>query len=346
MKDKIKKLQDRLGKPGFILLTVLVAVILLTMLLKALPMPEKELPKLPEKQVPVEVVKAVAADLPDQIVLPGLLLADVDATLAAEKSGRVVELLADRGQTVTNGQVLLQLDDRIARIAFEDSSRTLKRFEKLSTTGAVSQQQLDDIRKAHDLAATELSYCTVKSPANGIVNERYVEEGEYVVPATPLFDVVSINPVRVSADIPERNISELNEGDRVEFEVLSLPNKKFSGTVSYISAKANTDNNAFRIELTVPNKDNLLRPGMIASVLYRRGTLENAIALPLEAVIPQKGDHVVYVVRDGIATRQLVRIQTILGQDAVISSGVEAGDQIVVRGNRMLSDGTAVTIQD
>lgn len=358
MKEKLKTAREKIGTTGLILVTVLIAVVLLTILLKTLPMPKKELPHLPDKRVSVEVIEARAEDLPDFIVLPGLVLADVDAQLAAETQGRVTELLAERGDAVKKGDVLVRLDSRrqqavadAARTTHQDALRTLERFEKLSGTGAVSPQDLDDIRKAAELAAAQLreaeaalSYCIVKSPVDGIVNERYVDEGEYVLPAAPLFDVLSINPVRITADIPERNISSLKSGDTVAFEVLSLSDQSFSGTVAYISSKADQANNAFRMELTVPNTDGLLRPGMITSLHYRRGTLQNAIALPLETIIPQKGDNVVYTVRDNTAIRQLVRIRSILNQEAIIESGVEPGDLIVTRGNRMLNDGTAVEI--
>jgi membrane fusion protein (multidrug efflux system) len=292
------------------------------------------------------VVKVTAEDRPDIIILPGLILANVDAKLAAEKAGRVMEIYAERGQSVTNGQILLRLDDRAARIAFEDAARNLERFEKLSGTGALSQKALDDIRREYDLAETTLSYCTVKSPVDGLVNERYIEEGEYVMPSAPVFDVLSINPVRVSVDIPERNVSSLKTGDTVPFEVVSQPGQVFTGTVSYISSKAETDNNAFRVELKVPNPDGALRPGMIASVQHRRSIRTNAITLPLEAIIPQKGDNVVYLVRDGRAVRRLVKIDAILKQEALILSGVSAGDRVVTRGNRMLIDGAKVKIQE
>lgn len=336
----------RLDKAGKILLSSLIVIVLLIVVFKVLPKREKELPASPEVIIPVQVVEVAAENRPDIIVLPGLVLANVDAKLAAEKAGRVVEIYVERGDVVTNGQVLLRIDDRTARIAFEDAARNLERFEKLSGTGAVSQKDLDDIRKAYDLAETALSYCTVKSPVDGLINERYVEEGEYVLPSAPVFDVLSINPVRVTVDIPERNVLSLKTGDAVPFEVISQPGRIFTGTVSYVSSKAETGNNSFRMELKVPNSDGALRPGMIASVQHTRGIREKAITLPLEAIIPQKGDNVVYLVRDGHAVRQLVRIDAILKQEALILSGVGAGDLVVTRGNRMLADGAKVKIQE
>jgi membrane fusion protein (multidrug efflux system) len=335
--------QDRTGK---ILLSSLLVITVLIVFFKALPARKEKLPPVQDVIIPVQTVEVTAENRPDIITLPGLILADVDAKLAAEKAGRIVEIHVDRGQSVTNGQVLLRIDDRTARIALEDAARNLERFEKLSGTGAVSRKDMDDIRKAYDLAETAFSYCTVKSPVDGVVNERYVEEGEYVLPAAPVFDVLSINPVRVTVDIPERNVSSLRPGDTVPFEVISRPGQIFTGTVSYVSSKAQSDNNAFRVELKVPNPDGTLRPGMIASVQHRRSIRENAITLPLEAVIPEKGDNVVFLVRDGHAVRQLVRIDAILKQEAVILSGIRAGDRVVTRGNRMLTDGAKVTIQE
>lgn len=344
--EKAKSFWARLDKTGKVLLSTLLAILLLIAIIKVLPKREKALPPIQEVIIPVQAVKVAAQDRPDIIVLPGLVLADVDAKLAAEKAGRVVKIFAERGQAVTNGQVLLRIDDRTARIAFEDAARNLERFEKLSDTGAVSQKDLDDIRRVYDLAETALSYCTVKSPTDGIVNERYVEEGEYVMPSAPVFDVLSINPVRVTVDIPERNFSSLKTGDAVPFEVISQPGQVFTGTVSYVSSKAETGNNSFRMELKVPNPDGALRPGMIASVQHRRSIRTQAITLPLEAIIPQKGDNVVYLVRDGHAVRQLVRIDSILKQEALILSGVSADDLVVTRGNRMLTDGAKVKIQE
>lgn len=342
--EKAKATWKRLDKTGKILLSSLLATIAMIILFKALPSRKEKLPPVQEVIIPVQVVKVTAEDRPDIIVLPGLILANVDAKLAAEKAGRVVEIYAERGQAVTNGQILLRIDDRTARIAFEDAARNLERFEKLSETGALSKKALDDIRREYNLAETTLSYCTVKSPVDGLVNERYVEEGEYVLPSAPVFDVLSINPVRVTVDIPERNASSLKIGDAMPFEIISQSEQIFTGTVAYISSKAETDNNAFRVELKVPNPDGTLRPGMIASVQHRRSIRKNAITLPLEAIIPQKGDNVVYLVRDGHAVRQLVKIDAILKQEALILSGVSAGDLVVTRGNRMLTDGAKVKI--
>jgi membrane fusion protein (multidrug efflux system) len=358
--EKARHFWSRLDKAGKILLSALLAVILLIVVFKVLPKHKEELPPKPDVIIPVQVVTVTAEDRPDMIVLPGLVLANIDAKLAAERAGRVVEILAERGDTVTNGQILLRIDARTAqagadaaRATDEEAARNLERFEKLSGTGAVSQKDLDDVRKAAALADAQrreaeaaLSYCTVKSPADGIVNERYVEEGEYVLPSAPVFDVLSIDPVRVTVDIPERNITALTAGEPVAFEVLSLPGETFTGTVSYISSKASMDNNAFRIELTVDNPDQILRPGMIASVQHQRGIRKNAISLPLSAIIPQKGDNVVFLVRDGRAVRQLVRIDTLLETEAVILSGIDPGDLVVTRGNRMLTDGAKVKITE
>ncbi|MBM4152098.1 MAG: efflux RND transporter periplasmic adaptor subunit [Kiritimatiellaceae bacterium] len=351
---------NRLDRSGKILLSAIGVMIPMVLILGVLPERKEKLPPVQEVIIPVQVISVTAEDRPDIMILPGLVLAGIDAKLAAEKSGRIVSINADRGQSVTNGQILLRLDDRAAqavtdaaRATFSDAVRDLERFEKLSGTGSVSQKALDDVRQAHALADAQLreaeanlSYCKVKSPINGVVNERYVEEGEYVLPSVPVFDVLSVDPVRISVDIPERNSSSLNIGDTLDFEVISQPGQIFTGTVAYISAKANADNNAFRMELRMPNPNNLLRPGMIAAVQFRRSIRTNSITLPLEAIIPQKGDHVVYLVRNDHAVRKQVIIDAILKQEAIILTGVNPGDQVVTRGNRMLTDGARVKIQE
>jgi multidrug efflux pump subunit AcrA (membrane-fusion protein) len=94
--------------------------------------------------------------------------------------------------------------------------------------------------------------------------------------------------------------------------------------------------------MVVPDPDSRLRAGMIAEVALVRGVAEQAIVLPLAAVVPHKGDYVVFVVEDGHAVRRLVRIDSFVGHEAVIRSGLSAGERVVIEGQRTLQDGMPV----
>lgn len=340
------------------LLAIAVVLILLICLMLVLKPNGKALPETTEAAMPVSVTEVQLTNTLDVVYLPALIIANVDATLSTEKAGRIVDIKVDRGDHVEKGQLLLQIDDRIwqanlkqARIAAEDAAKNFERFKTLRETGAVSQSEYDTIEKAYiqtDSAAEEarinIEQCRVVSPISGIVNNRFVETGEYVQPGTPVFQVVDTATVKVVILIPEKDIFAIHIGDPIAFTIQPMPDHTFEGKVTFVAAEADDRNNAFPTEITVDNAQDLLRPGMIAQVEFKRGIHKNMVSLPMSAVLPSKGDHVVYLVKDDQAVRRKVQIETITAKRALISSGLEDGDQVVVEGNRTLGDGQRVEI--
>jgi len=313
-----------------------------------------------EKPVAVETMLVAATRLADTIVLPGRVEPYVEADLAAEKAGRIVEVKVDKGDRVEQGQVLLRIDDRLwvanrdrAAIDLREAEKEHRRWEELKKTGAVSDSDYDSIRKARDIAAVSLadadvhvSQCTVVSPVNGVVDDRYVEQGEYVAEGAPVFKVVHTDRVKVSVQVPEKTVLAVGAGDRMRFRVAAAGDRIFEGQVSFVSTAGSRLSNSFRTELVVGNADHVLKPGMIAEVSLVRGTIEDAVRVPLSTVIPSKGEHVAFVVESGRAVRRLVKIDRITGDEAVIASGVRPGDSLVASGQRTLQDGTLVDVRN
>ncbi|MBT8042530.1 MAG: efflux RND transporter periplasmic adaptor subunit, partial [Pontiella sp.] len=175
-------------------------------------------------------------------------------------------------------------------------------------------------------------------------NDRFVETGEYVQPGMPVFQVVDSATVKAVALIPEKDVYAIRTGDRMAFTVEPLPDRTFTGTVTFVATQADGRNNAFPAEITVENTDGILRPGMIAQINFLRGINENMVSLPMSAVLPSKGDHIVYLVSNGQAIRRKVQIATLTRERALISQGLSAGDRVIIEGNRTLSDGQRVKI--
>jgi membrane fusion protein (multidrug efflux system) len=340
-------------------LLALLGLIITLIILMALLRPErKPLPESAEAAVPVTVMTVHPSNSADRVSLPAQVEANVDALLAAEKAGRIIRLEADRGDRVEQGALLLQVDDRIwqanlkqANIAAENARKNHARFKQLQETGAVAKSEYDEIEKAFiqaesmaEEARINIEACRITSPITGIVNDRYVDIGEYIQPGMPAFQVVDTAIVKVVLQIPERDIYAIREGTRMNFGVQPLPERVFTGEVTFVAAQADTRNNAFRTELTVDNRDGALRPGMIARVEFKRGENLNTVSLPMSAVLPSKGDHIVYLVENGQAIRRKVQIEQITRRQALISRGLVSGDRVIIEGNRLLSDGQRVEI--
>jgi membrane fusion protein (multidrug efflux system) len=318
--------------------------------------PVVESPK--EKPVPVRVLRVRAAEEVEAITFPGRVEARVDAVLAAEKSGRIVEILADKGERVAAGQALLRLDSRTweallrqAEIEKREADRDFERWQELERTGAVSASEMDAVRKRRDLAEatlaqalTAVSQCVVRSPMDGLVDDRAVEAGEYATEGMAVFRVVDVERVKVVADVPESQVFAVRTGMPLVVQAAVPEPAAFTGTVAFVSLVAQRESNTYRAEIVLDNRDHRLRPGFIVQVALPGRIGGPGVAVPLTAVVPKKGEHTVFLLRDGRAVRRLVRIQAIRGDEALVSTGLQADDEVVVDGQRALQDGAAVAV--
>ncbi|MFC1468116.1 efflux RND transporter periplasmic adaptor subunit [Verrucomicrobiota bacterium] len=320
-------------------------------------------PKKPEatKEMPqlVSIVEIQLTDTPDIVYLPALVQANVSSTIAAEKAGRIDIINVDRGDRVEQDSLLMQIDDRVwaaelkrAEIAARDAKNNFERFRQLKKTGAISASEYDAVEREYistqaglDEAQVNREQCQVRAPVKGVVNDRFIEPGEYVQPGTPVFEIVDSETVKVRMSIPEKDIYAIKPDSKLNFTVQPLKGRIFEGTVKFIATQADARNNSFRAELETDNSEGLLRPGMIARVKFVRGIRKNMVSLPLTAVLPTNGDHIVYLAKDGHAVRRKVEIDSITQERALISAGLTTGDPVVVEGNRTLRDGQRLRVK-
>ncbi len=348
----------RKKKGSFLAWGALVIVVALIFAMPMLKKPEEKKVVEPEKPVAVRTLTIELRTVEDALLLPARVEPLQEANLAAERAGRVVELLADKGQAVEAGQVLLRLDGRLweaarqrAEIEERDASRDLKRWKELEKTGAVSGSEFESIQRrqesariALDEAEVMLSQCEVRSPFAGVLVARQVEVGDYANEGQVVLRVIRLDQVKLTFDVPEQDIGSLRLGQKKTFTLAVLPGREFTGEITFVSSQAARESNSFPVELKVDNADGALKAGMIAQVALVRREREGAVVVPLAAIVPRKGEHYLFAVENGHAIRKRVQIAALMGHEAVLESGVGAGDQIVVEGHRGLQDGMAVSV--
>lgn len=337
----------------WIIITFMLMLVAVSMILRR---DDEEVDTPPERAYPVQVTVVETRSVADIVRLPGRVQPDLRAQLAVDKGGRVIELLADKGDRVAAGDVLLRIDDRIwstahaqAEIELREAERDYRRWTELSRTGSVSASEFDAVRARHDRARVtleeaqvHLEQCVVRSPADGIINRRMIEVGEHAAEGAAVFELVVSDPVRLVIDVPERDIAVVSVGDSIPFTVSILGGEEFAGEVKHIAEAASPVGNSYRVEATVPNPDRILRPGMLAEARLQRGLREDSIVVSLSAVLPRRGDHFVFVAQEDRAVRRLVRIERILGADAILASGLAVGDELILEGHRELIDGALI----
>ena len=343
-------------KGSFLAWGALALVVALIVAFGALKKPAEPAAPEAEKPVAVRTLALEPRTVEDALQLPGRIAPLQEANLGAERAGRVVELLADKGQAVAEGQVLLRVDGRLwdaarrrAEIEARDAARDLKRWKELEKTGAVSASEYEGVERrqeAADIALEEaetmLAQCEVRAPFAGTIVDRLVDVGDYANEGQAVFRLIRLDRVKVAFDVPEQDVGAVRPGQRKAFVLTGLPGREFAGEVTFVSSQAARESNSFAVELEADNADGALKAGMIAQVALVRQERAGAIVVPLAAVVPRKGEHYVFAAVDGRAVRKRVRIAALTGHEAVLESGVEPGDRIVVEGHRGLQDGMKV----
>lgn len=340
---------------GVAILTV--AVVGLGVWLSAKPKPVP--PPNVEKPVAVRLLTLTPRRQDDVSRLTGRVLPRREAVLGVEEEGVITERLADAGDRVSAGQTLLRVDSRLsqavrrqAEIEAADAARDLRRLRDLGASGAVStaDREAAESREARaqvalDEARTRLEQCAVRAPFDGVIDARWVEAGEFAARGKAAFRLVDLGGAKLRVAVPERDVAAVRADALVPFTLAAVPERVYTGCVSFVSLAADEGSNAFDVELRVDNADGRLRAGMIAEVALTRRQREAALVAPLAAVVPSKGENVVFLEQGGRAVRRVVQLERAQGSETVLTAGVVAGDRLVVEGQRMLQDGALLDVR-
>ena len=230
--------------------------------------------------------------------------------VGAQVNGKLIKLYVDYNDTVTNGQVVAEIDplvyeanykSAVARLhvsqagvltsecALKQREAELVLAQKTFDRKKVSAKaEVENSQASVDQAEANLSYCTIRSPVDGIVIDRKVEEGETVVSSMNAVPVLSIaedlDTIWVAADVPEADIGGIRVGQEVTFTVDAY-RTRFRGKVKQIRKASTTTNNVvtFPVIVEAENPDQKLFPGMTATLSIETARAENVIAVAAAA---------------------------------------------------------------
>lgn len=308
--------------------------------------------------VPVETAVVKTRPLDVTIDSVGTLVANESVMLTPETTGRITDIKFIEGRPVKKGQVLFQIDDRMARAEMKQAQANLQlanlnnaRFSKLSKTGAATKRTYDEARanlgvaQANlDLARTRLDYTTITAPFDGVVGLRNVSPGDYVNIGQELANFVSYDPMKVNFSIPETQASRLAAGQSLDITVEALPGETFHGTVFALDPQLDVGGRAVNLRATIPNPDMKLKPGMFARVVLTVTRKENALVIPESAIVPQGDQKMVFVVdAESKANLTPITLGERLAGEVEVTQGLKAGDVVVTSGQIKLQPGAPVT---
>jgi len=334
------------------------------------PTAEEEVEEAVERVVSVSAAAATSDTVVDPVVVTGVIKPKREVMVAAEGSGRVVDLPVQLGQRVARGEELARLDATVQRAQLDQAraqaeqaaaglelaEAELGRAENLHNQGASTDRDLQaasiQVRTARAqqqaadaavrLAERRVADATVRAPFAGTIATVQLELGALVGPGTPAFGLVDLSEARIGVGVAGREVPLVAEGQVARVRVPSLGERGFAGRVSAISPTTDPRTRTWPVDITVPNPDGELRAGMVARVQIVVGERQ-AVVVPEGAVV--EGEQtVVFAIEGDVAVRRVVDLGRSADGLVEVRSGVTPGEQVAVLGSQHLSDGVKVSI--
>jgi len=200
------------------------------------------------------------------------------------------------------------------------------------------------------LADRQLRDTYIRAPFDGYIQRRFVNPGQLLKGATaapvPVMALVRVDPLKVTAEIPEKMVPWISVGQAVEVFVDAYPDKAIAGKMSRISPSVNSATRAFPFEALVPNGDALLKPGTFARVRIQTDKTDRVLTLPYAALQYRYGVNRVFVVKGDRLVAKELKVGERLGERIEIVSGIDAGDPVATTDVDKLVDGTRITVKN
>ncbi len=297
--------------------------------------------------------------LSDEIQLSGNLVPDEEVDLSFETSGKIVEINFEEGREVRKGQLLAKVNDLSLQAQLKKLESQLKlaedrvyRQSALLKKDAVSQEALEQVQTELaslnadiDLVKANIALTELRAPFDGVIGLRQVSMGQYASPSTVVAKLTRITPLKVEFAVPERYAGDVEKGTNLTFRIEGKL-KDYSAKVYALESKIDPVTHTLPIRAIYPNTNGELLPGRYASVTLKRAEIDDAIAIPSQAIIPEMGKDLVYVYRSGHAQPVEITSGIRTASEVQVVKGLQAGDTIITSGTLQLRTGLPVTLDN
>ena len=306
---------------------------------------------------PVVVAETQAATDNVMVEVVGSGIAAASVTLYPAVSEEVERVLFTAGEQVKKDQLLIQLEDRdeqlavkLAKARVDGTRQLLNRYKRAQGSGAVAANALDEAQVAHrqaeielEMAQEQLRQRAIRAPFAGVVGIAQVDPGERVGPDTALTTLDDRTSLSVAFQVPEPFLARLEQGQTLNLNTVAFPDRQFEGKITHIDSRIDPQTRTVTVRATVPNKQDLLRPGMSFRI---------RLALPGESVIrvpelavqwAREGAHV-WIVREGQSVRVPVQVVRRMEGSVLTKGDMRPGEAVVVEGVQRLRPGRQVRV--
>jgi membrane fusion protein (multidrug efflux system) len=325
------------------------------------------------ERVPVRVVEITAGPVTATVTATGTIKARDDVPISAEAGGRVLEVTARVGDDVSEGDVLVRLDDELAALALrqaeaqrllaeaelDDAEASLERAQSLWRSGDIADAEREATEhraksaRASFAAAQaglgaaerQLRNTRIQSPIDGTVVFVHAEEGHLIAVGTPVAHVVNDDVVEIELGLSEDQVPDVSPRQAATVRVRALPGELFGGKVEYVGRRADDMTKTYPVRVVLRNSAHRLRAGMVAEVTIDAKEFSDVVVIERDWVVERYGEPAVYVASGSLAVLKRLTLGRVIGNRVIVTSGLDEGDLMVTFGYDRLTEGTALEIK-
>jgi len=310
--------------------------------------------------VPVAVDVAITGPIASHYVTNATLEAEKVAEILARVPGVVVSIRGEEGDQVVAGRELLRIEDDEYQLRLRQSKAAAAyeqaRFDRLNMMweqNLISEEEFQEVRTSLnsaqadlELAELNLSYTRVRAPFVGKITRRSVDVGQNVNVGTALFTLADFSPLLARVQVPSKEFRRRKPEQVVEL-VLDSDQRRLQGTITLVSPVIDPTSGTIKVTVEIQEYPPDTRPGDFAEVRIVTERHERSVLVPKIAVFTDKSEEVLFVAAaDSTAERRTVEVGFRDDRHAEILSGLEAGEQVVVKGQRSLKHGAPIEIME
>ncbi len=325
-------------------------------------------PPVPVKTAVVEK-KSVAA----QISLIGNVEPVLKSTVASEVSGIVEHFPVKEGDFVKKGHLLARIKSRDLslrikaakalrekiQVSLENAGKELKRVSRLKKTDSISERRYDEANANyrmlyHDLSRSEAEIERLKyeikqkkviAPLSGFIVEEHTMIGQWLKTGGAVVTILDLSRILITVDVPERYYVQLSPNSAAAVTIKNVSKAPFTGKIVAMLAQGDPASRTFPVKVGLDNTNYRIKSGMEAVVTFSLPRLEEVLLVPKDALVPAGDRWRLFRVTAGKAFPINVKVLGYYDGNAAVDGVINAGDQVVIRGNERLRPGQPVEIQ-
>jgi len=322
---------------------------------------------------PPEAVTSIIAseqNWPDVYNSIGSLRASRGVVLKAENPGRVKNIFIESGEVVEQGKIILELDAAVeeadlkgAQASLHKQRKNFERSQNLIGRSAISQAEyelaLAQLKESEAQVASleaRIKLKKIVAPFSGHTGIRTVNVGQYLSTGDQVIPLYTLDPLYVDFSLPQKALPDLTVGLEAKIVVDVFPNEEFLGKLTAINPQINEINRNVELQVSIPNPNQRLRPGMFVRIELVLPKSANYITIPASSVYSLPYADTVYVIVNNMKNeagveyrgvrQQIVKLGPRRGNQAAIVSGLNVGDEVVTTGAFKLRPGLAVNVNN